>query len=513
MTGPPDAPAGAMHEIFFTEKQVALFSRASGDVNPLHVSRQYASKTSFGQPVVFGCLAALGALARISVPPAHRIAAFEASFLRPVYVGIRYALTIQSSPGSAVWLLRDGKTVLASGTVRWAPGASPKVAPLSPSFPRAEPRQWPDSAICAGLEITGEYAPDPDAFRELWTGLRESLEPDLPVAWLLLWGSFFTGMELPGLPALFHRYAFQLEESAAWEVAAPLDYSARVLSFKPRLRIVNTRVDLSSAGILLARAEMAAFVRPHQSRTTNDAITKILPPSHALRGKVALIAGGSRGLGAAIARALALQGCTVIASYKGSAGEAALLKDSLAGASGEVLLAQGDAADPAWCRQMLSEVQRLHGHLDLLVCNACPTPLSLGLEPAAIDRVNSFLQTGFQLVSVPLAFFLETLAASAGSAVVVSSTAVEEPVREWPHYVALKNALEGLVRVAAMQYEKVGFIVLRPPRLLTDMTNTPVPVAKAIAPEVVAARLVARLLQPVCKGRVEVLHGGDAGPQ
>jgi hypothetical protein len=77
--------------------------------------------------------------------------------------------------------------------------------------------------------------------------------------------------------------------------------------------------------------------------------------------------------------------------------------------------------------------------------------------------------------------------------VVISSSAVTDPPREWPHYVSAKATIETLARFAS---ERVPFLVVRPPRLLTDMTNTVTGRDGALPVECVAAAIVRRLEAP-----------------
>src|SRR4051812_14283885 len=60
----PQAPSDAAseRELRFDAKDVALFARASGDRNPLHLDAQFARSTPFGRPIVHGSLVALGLL-------------------------------------------------------------------------------------------------------------------------------------------------------------------------------------------------------------------------------------------------------------------------------------------------------------------------------------------------------------------------------------------------------------------------------------------------------------------
>lgn len=75
--------------------------------------------------------------------------------------------------------------------------------------------------------------------------------------------------------------------------------------------------------------------------------------------------------------------------------------------------------------------------------------------------------------------------------------------KEWPHYVAVKSAIEGLVRVAARQYPEANFLLVRPPRLQTDLTNSPFTRGTAMPPEVAATKIVQRLQAPA-PDRLEV---------
>ena len=67
---------------------------------------------------------------------------------------------------------------------------------------------------------------------------------------------------------------------------------------------------------------------------------------------------------------------------------------------------------------------------------------------------------------------------------------MEDPPSNWPHYVALKCAVEGLARATAAEYPKVSFCIARPAKLLTDLVNTPMGRANAENPSVAALRIL-----------------------
>jgi NAD(P)-dependent dehydrogenase (short-subunit alcohol dehydrogenase family) len=91
-----------------------------------------------------------------------------------------------------------------------------------------------------------------------------------------------------------------------------------------------------------------------------------------LRGRVAFVTGGTRGIGAAISKSLAGQGATLAAGYGRNTEQAQkFLKDLSAAADGvDVSVHQGDIANPDDCRRTIREVIDLHGRLDILVNNA-----------------------------------------------------------------------------------------------------------------------------------------------
>ncbi|WP_127754282.1 SDR family oxidoreductase [Devosia sp. 1566] len=113
--------------------------------------------------------------------------------------------------------------------------------------------------------------------------------------------------------------------------------------------------------------------------------------SNILTGKIALVTGGSRGLGAATAEALADQGADVAISYVASAGKAEALVDKLKAKGVRALAIQSDQADTAAAKPLIEKVLAHFGKLDILVNNAAIVAKGqmvddLALDTAALDR-------------------------------------------------------------------------------------------------------------------------------
>ncbi|MGQ2913711.1 SDR family oxidoreductase [Microbacterium aurantiacum] len=93
-------------------------------------------------------------------------------------------------------------------------------------------------------------------------------------------------------------------------------------------------------------------------------------PVDSLRGRVALVTGSSRGIGADTARYLAEAGADVVINYRNKAPRAQKLADELRGLGVRALVVGADLTDATSVQQMFAEVEREFGSLDILVLNA-----------------------------------------------------------------------------------------------------------------------------------------------
>ena len=209
-----------------------------------------------------------------------------------------------------------------------------------------------------------------------------------------------------------------------------------------------------------------------------------------------MVVGGSRGLGAALV-ALASQGCDVFLNYRTGAAEARALCELLRDESGSVMPVAADATDVNECVRMREELKSQLGGLDILIANATPPLQGLSFTREMSDRFRTFLDRSLALVATPLAAFMETLKQRTGAAVLVSSASASPSAHDYPpdwmHYVAAKYAAEGLLSSLSRQTKAVRFLIARPPRMLTDLTNTPQGRHVARPVEDIAAAIVSRL--------------------
>src|SRR5262245_58238130 len=89
-----------------------------------------------------------------------------------------------------------------------------------------------------------------------------------------------------------------------------------------------------------------------------------------LAGRTALVTGGSRGIGRAVALLLAQAGADVAVTFLSRTAEAKEVADEIRGMGRRAMAFGGDLADPAVCDRMAEAVQQAFGRLDCFVANA-----------------------------------------------------------------------------------------------------------------------------------------------
>jgi 3-oxoacyl-[acyl-carrier protein] reductase len=173
-----------------------------------------------------------------------------------------------------------------------------------------------------------------------------------------------------------------------------------------------------------------------------------------LKGKKALVTGGTRGVGRGVVLALARNGVDVTTCYRTSDDAAASLERELKEIGGQHHVLRADLTDAAQITELLQEVAQQYGELDILVNNAAAiSHVPYGeLQLAEWQRIIDTNLTGVHLAIQGALPMLH-----AGSSVIsISSKSIDVGIPLRAHYTATKAALHGLNRTLARELGNTG---------------------------------------------------------
>ncbi len=172
-----------------------------------------------------------------------------------------------------------------------------------------------------------------------------------------------------------------------------------------------------------------------------------------LQGAVAVVTGGSRGIGAAICEELGRSGAKVVVNYSGSQGPAEEVASKIneIGGGGEAVVAQADVSDPEQAQGLIDEAVEQFGRIDILVNNAgmnIDKPLGQ-LEIEEWDQVVQLDLNGvFYATHAALPYMTEQ---ESGAIINISSVVGEQGNMMQANYSAAKAGVLGFTKTAALE--------------------------------------------------------------
>lgn len=445
------------------------FASVSGDQNPMHVDPLYARRTQGGAPVVHGINLLLWsfdsfASVQLDLPP---LRSFSAKFNKFVYLGEQVELRlVQQEPNCSRLTLSVDNDIRSEVTIelgtperhlpQWVDRSlvpqSPVLAALDPSLEEIAERSG-NLAFC----MTAEQAATlfPSAAR--WLGAHRIMATAA--------SSYLVGMICPGLHSLYSELSIEAcQDSDAIEFLA-----YRVSKTYPRLRLVKE--EIAGGGIT---GTVTCFVRtPPVQQATMENLAGIVDPAE-FSGSVALIVGGSRGLGELTAKLIATGGGRVFITWQSGREDAERVASEIRSAGGACETLAYDAQKPA--EKQLAALAHSLSHAYYF---ATPPIFRSQAEVFSAERFNEFLAVyvdGFWQLSQTLRARQPGL-----SMFYPSSVAVTERPRGMTEYSMAKAAGEILCADMNVYMAPMHVTASRLPRLPTDQTAS-VTAAKAADP-------------------------------
>jgi 3-oxoacyl-[acyl-carrier protein] reductase len=182
-------------------------------------------------------------------------------------------------------------------------------------------------------------------------------------------------------------------------------------------------------------------------------------------GKTVLVTGASRGIGAAIAKAFAAEGASVVVNYLQNAQAADDTVAACTELGGDALALQADVTDQTQARRLVADALDAFGKVDILVHNAfapfvfSPEKRKLFWELDWADfqaQIDGSVKAAHGMIQAVLPGMLER---ADGTIVTIASNLVAHPVVPYHDYTTAKSALVGFGRNLAMELGPLGIRV------------------------------------------------------
>jgi 3-oxoacyl-[acyl-carrier protein] reductase len=229
-----------------------------------------------------------------------------------------------------------------------------------------------------------------------------------------------------------------------------------------------------------------------------------------LNGKVAIVTGASKGIGAAIAKAIAAEGASVVVNYSSSKQGADRVVAEIVAQDGKAVAVQGDVAKSADVKRLFEEAKKTFGALHVLVNNAGVFQFG-SLEELVDEEFHRQFNTNVLGTMLSTKEALKYFDPKGGSVINISSVVSDNPFPGSAIYAATKGAIDtltvGLSRELASRNIRVNAIA--PGGVETEGAHALGIIGSDFEKRIVAATPLGRLGQPQDIAKVAVFLASE----
>ncbi|WP_423416288.1 glucose 1-dehydrogenase [Hyphomicrobium sp. B1] len=229
-----------------------------------------------------------------------------------------------------------------------------------------------------------------------------------------------------------------------------------------------------------------------------------------LQGKVAIVTGASKGIGAEISRTLAEAGAAVAVNYASSKEGADRVVADITAKGGKAIAIKGDVAKAADVEHIFAEAKKAFGSLDILVNNAGVYAFQ-PLDALTEDEFHRLFNTNVLGTILAAREALKNFGPNGGSIINVSSVASTSSMPTTVSYSATKGAIDAVTRVLAAELgpKKIRVNGIAPGPVETEGVHTLGLIGTDLEKQMVAGTPLGRIGQPDDVAKVVLFLASD----
>lgn len=455
-----------------TSEDMEWFASVSGDHNPLHIDKKYASATVYGKCVVYGIIGALKVISKCIADFSKNIhiRSLGVHFRNPLFIDEIYEYTYEC--------IDDNKMnieIRTNGNINTFITLSYDHNLISRCEYGSEIILGDSNCIAAEPSLSqimnfnemGEYSLslNPDNM-----SMMKQLNLDNYVVSVMSFASWLVGMKNPGKRALFERIKIDFDGEDDYYKT---DYFVKTVSYNDEIEKITMK-GLLTAENSSANVVIESFIRPELEWTYNNSVSIMegseLSKSSDFNGNNILILGGSRGIGADLAFQLSALGANILICYVYNREMADKVVNEIKSNGHNAAAFCADISVSDNVKALYTNIMSEYGRIDIIINCAYPHIESDSVDSFSFDHFSERVEKPVRMTVNILNVFAQELNKNNGRYVCISSVYAENIEADYFSYCIAKSSIEKAVLHFEKKYPNARFTIVRPSKFLSDQT-------------------------------------------